>query len=130
MIFTNASFAARWRRVVAGVLLLLQGLALSGCDSGTEWSSGKYAVYWIDLRENLVPGRKLDGGNFIGRVAAPVIAVGDDEKWVVAARRGPKGERLFYYFLKSRDDDFKTGLAGAASFLTDRHDTGAGLLEI
>jgi hypothetical protein len=95
------------RRAVRTVVLLVLG-ALTGCDSKTEWSSGKYSVYWIDARENRKLGRDAGGGT-IWLVAPTVVAVGEDETWIVVKRRGPDGREWFYYFGKSADDDSKSG---------------------
>lgn len=90
-------------------LAALLAVVAAGCDAATDWSSDKYAVYWIDLQEDRMLGRKLDDGNFIGRVESTVFAVGEDDRWVVAARRDATGKEFFYYINKDLDTDFKNG---------------------
>lgn len=90
--------------------LVLSGVTCS-CDSGTEWESGDYEVYWIDISSDLTLGRKIPGGNWIGRVEPQVFAVGSDERWIVAGRY-PAGDRAnpeFFYFAKDTDSQFKNG---------------------
>ena len=86
-------------------------LFASSCDSGTEWESGDYEVYWIDVPSDLTLGRKLPDGNAIGRVGPQVFAVGDDDRWVVAARYrdGDKSTPEYFYFSKSTDGPYKNG---------------------
>lgn len=98
----------RLTTTMLAVTLLMLAVLIS-CDSQAEWSSDEYAVYWIDQPDNRMLGRKLDSGNFIGRVEAILFAVGENEKWVVAARRDARGGEFFYYILKSQDTDFKNG---------------------
>ncbi|RYD63700.1 MAG: hypothetical protein EOP83_11535 [Verrucomicrobiaceae bacterium] len=97
---------SKCRAVVMAALFVVG--ALTGCDSKDEWSSGKYSVYWIDARENRKLGRDVGGGT-IARVAPTVIAVGEDETWIVAKRRGADGREWFYYFRKSADNDSNSG---------------------
>lgn len=81
--------------------LLVVGV-LTGCDSKTEWSSGKYSVHWIDAREHRKLGKDVGGGT-IWLVAPTVIAVGEDPTWIVAKRRGSDGREWFYYIRKSSE---------------------------
>lgn len=84
-------------------------LILVGCDSGTRWQSGDYEVYWIDISEDLTLGLNLGGGSSIGRVMPRVIALGEDKRWIVAARH-PDGDMKrteYYYFAKAEDHPHK-----------------------
>lgn len=90
---------------------LIVALLISSCDSGTEWESGDYEVYWIDVSSDLSLGRKLPDGNLIGRVNSQVFAVGEDERWIVAARypNGDKANPEYFYFSKAMDGPYKNG---------------------
>ncbi|WP_264502146.1 hypothetical protein [Luteolibacter flavescens] len=102
-------FTKAWLRSFRPTIAMLACLLSSSCDPGKKWSSGDYAVYSIGSIEDQQLGREVDSGNYIGRVEATVIAAGADDTWIVAARKGPDGSRLFYYFMKSRDDGFMNG---------------------
>ena len=96
-------------RITRIALLLLTASVLSGCDSGSKWKSGKYEVYWIDIPSDLTLGMDLGDGTAIGRVMPQVIAVGEDSKWIVAARhpQGDKSITEYYYFSKDADHPHK-----------------------
>lgn len=81
----------------------------TGCDSGSKWKSGKYQVYWIDISSDLMLGLNLEDGNSIGRVGPQIFAVGEDDKWIVAARypNGDRSKKEFFYFSKSADHPHK-----------------------
>ncbi|MDH4445649.1 MAG: hypothetical protein QE267_11055 [Akkermansiaceae bacterium] len=89
------------------MLTVLAVFTLSGCDSSTEWRSGKYSVYWIDVSLNL--GIDTGDGASIGRVMHRVCSVGEDDRWIVAARYpgGDKTRKEYYYFSKAADHPFK-----------------------
>jgi hypothetical protein len=97
-------------------------LVAIGCDSGTEWESGEYEVYWIDVSSDLTLGRKLPDGNSIGRVGPQVFAVGADDRWVVATRHpdGDKTKKEYYYFAKSMDGPYKNGEEVALGPFTEK----------
>ena len=93
------------------MLAVVIALLASSCDSGTEWESGDYEVYWIDMSSDLTLGRKLPDGNWIGRVGPQVFAVGADDRWIVAARY-PDGDMAnpeYFYFAKASDGPYKNG---------------------
>jgi hypothetical protein len=97
------------RRLIP-ILVMVPILAFAtGCYSGTKWKSGKYEVYWIDHSSDLTLGLELEDGNSIGRVGPQVFAVGEDDKWIVAARHpsGDKSKKEFYYFSKAADHPHK-----------------------
>lgn len=93
------------------MIALAVTLLLSSCDSGTEWESGDYEVYWIDVSSDLTLGRKLSNGNAIGRVGPQVFAVGTNDRWIVAARypNGDKTNPEYFYFAKAMDNPHKNG---------------------
>ena len=80
-------------------------VTLSSCDSGTEWKSGDYKVYWIDVPTELVLGRDIGDENSIGRVMARVSRVGENSKWIVAARHQTTDSSIIEYFYFSKDSD-------------------------
>ena len=88
----------------------LVAAALFGCDSGDRWESGKYRVYWIDASANLNLGYDLgNGGGIIQRVEFQVISIGEDARWIVAARHpeGDKTKTEYFYFSKPDDGPYK-----------------------
>ena len=97
------------RNLASTFVALIFALVLSSCDSGVEWESGDYEVYWIDLPSELGLGRKLPDGNAIGRVEPQVFAVGEDKYWVVAGRYpdGDKSRPEFFYFAMADDSTYK-----------------------
>ncbi len=94
-------------RSISFIVTILTVLTLSGCDTSTEWRSGKYSVYWIDVDLNL--GIDAGDGVSIGRVMHRVCSVGENDTWIVAARfpGGDKTRKEFYYFSKAADHPFK-----------------------
>lgn len=87
---------------------ILVSVFLLGCDSETKWESGKYQVYWIDISSDLKLGYDVDGG-IIQRVGPQVTAIGENERWIVAARH-PDGDRSrteYFYIPKAEDGPFK-----------------------
>jgi hypothetical protein len=95
------------QRLISYIMTSLAAFSLIGCDTSTEWRSGKYSVYWIDVDLNL--GIDAGDGVSIGRVMHRVCSVGESDKWIVAARH-PGGDRThkeFYYFSKAADHPFK-----------------------
>ncbi len=99
------------KTIVSTAVSFTFALLLSSCDSGTEWESGDYEVYWIDMSSDLTLGRKLPDGNAIGRVDPQVFAVGADERWIIAARypNGDKANPEYFYFAKATDGPYKNG---------------------
>lgn len=89
-------------RVLA--LIFLSASALCGCDSGVEWRDREYEVGWIDTSENRSLYRSLEGGAGIGRVAAEVVAVGSNDKYVIAKRKS-LGNGTFSYYIVDRKKD-------------------------
>ena len=95
------------KHLVSSMMMCLAVLSISGCDTSTEWKSGKYSVYWSDVDLNL--GIDAGDGVSIGRVMHRVCSVGENDKWIVAARHpgGDKTRKEFYYFSKAADHPFK-----------------------
>ncbi len=81
--------------------LLLSGL-LSGCDSDLRWKSGKYQVDWSESRSSLFLSYDVGGGE-VRLVQPHVFAIGEDARWIVAARRpdDDKSKTEFFYFSKT-----------------------------
>ena len=77
---------------------------LCGCDSGVEWRDGEYEVSWLDTADNRSLYRSLDEGGGIGRVGAEVIAVGSDDRYIVAKQRS-QGDGAVSYFIVDRKKD-------------------------
>lgn len=81
---------------------------LAGCDSDHLWESGPYTVYWINSSADVRLGIEV-GGGLIKRVGPRIFAIGEDDRWIVAARH-PEGDRRteeFFYFAKAEDDPYK-----------------------
>lgn len=74
------------RTALFGTLLLT---LLSACDSGVKWKDAPYEVVWIDTNENRTLNYNLGEGDSVGRVEAEVVAVGSDNKYVVAEQLNP-----------------------------------------
>ena len=69
----------KMKSIISAIIVLA---LLAGCDS-SMWESGDYEVYYIDGDINL--GIKIDDeGTWHGRVDHEVVAVGVNEKYVVA----------------------------------------------
>lgn len=82
-------------------------LSLAACDPSPQWTSGDYEIY--EISNGLKLGVDVGGGTQ-GLVMPQVIAVGEDARWIVAARH-PGGDRSvteYYYFLKAVGDS-RTG---------------------
>lgn len=85
--------------------LLLWALLLTACDSGVQWQDKPYQVIWIDTGDNRTLAYDLGEGASIGRVKAEVIAVGSNEKYVVAKQKPNGGGPISYYYIKREKDD-------------------------
>lgn len=82
-------------------------LSASGCDHGVEWSEGQYEVHWTDTYSNRVLARKIDDGASIGRVKAEVIAIGSNNKYLIAKQRHQKNSTITYSIIdKSKDSQY------------------------
>lgn len=85
---------------IFGIILLLVFFLMMWSDS-TLWEDEKYAVYIIDGQARL--GIKVDDEDiYIGRLEPEVVAVGSNDKFVVAQRRFRGG--LLYFFIEKAID--------------------------
>ena len=86
-------------KLLTSVLLIF---TLSAC--GPMWEDGEYEVYYIDGNINL--GIKIDdSGTYHGRVDHKVVAVGADEKYVVAKQLEPGGTVPSYFYIVREKDN-------------------------
>jgi hypothetical protein len=85
-------------------LILVGVSALCGCDSGVEWHDQQYEVSWMDTSENRSLYRSLEGGDAIGRVTPEVVAVGSNEKYVVAKQKSLSNGTFSYYIIDRKKD--------------------------
>lgn len=90
------------------IILLLLSVFLYACDSGVLWSDDPYEVHWVDTSNNVTLARRINGGpDTIGRVEAEVIAVGSNDKFVVAKQKEVGSESISYFYLeKSKDSTY------------------------
>jgi len=90
------------------LFFLIACLLLSACDSNVLWEDNPYEVHWIDTDDNITLSIRLDNNSgTIGRVNAKVIAVGSDEKFVVAKQKDANSGSIYYYYLeKSKDNAY------------------------
>ncbi|WP_078118496.1 hypothetical protein [Thiosocius teredinicola] len=88
-------------------LALIAALALSACDSGTEWSDPPYEVVWIDVESNRSLFFSLGDGGLLGRVDPEIIAVGSNDKYVVAKQQSPGATTTLYYYIAKSNDGAK-----------------------
>lgn len=92
------------------IFFLLLASLLAGCDSGVQWRDEPYEVIWIDTGDNRTLAYDLGKGASIGRVDAEVIAVGSNEKYVVAKRKPIGGGGSSYYYInRGKDDKYLNG---------------------
>jgi hypothetical protein len=75
-----------------------------------EWRDKPYEVIWIDTGDNRTLNHEISENESIGRVEAEVIAVGSNEKYVVAKQRPIDGGSISYYYIeREKDDKFLNG---------------------
>ncbi len=85
-------------------LIVFLLLFLFSCDSGQEWRDEPYQVIWVDTGNNRTLNYEIDDNLSIQRVEAEVIAVGSDQKYVVAKQRLIGNEDIWYFYIE-RDKD-------------------------
>lgn len=79
---------------------------ITACDSGVLWKDSPYEVYWVDTTDNQSLGYSLGDGGIIQRVDK-VIAIGSNEKYIVAKQRSINQQKILYYYLeKAKDKKF------------------------
>ncbi len=81
--------------IVGSCLLLVLGCGLF--DSGVEWRSGRYALIWIDLPEEVGLSYDEGHGSWVELVEPRVFAVGSNEQYVVA-KQHPLGDKSITNF--------------------------------
>jgi len=86
-------------------LLVIITLFLISCDSGVEWRDRPYEVIWIDTADNRTLNHEISENASIGRVEAEVIAVGSNEKYVVAKQKPIGGGSISYFYIDRAKDD-------------------------
>ena len=68
------------------------------------WDDGEYEVYYIN--GDVVLGLKIDNsGTYHGRVDHKVIAVGSNDKYVVAKRLEPDNGTISYFYIAREKDN-------------------------
>lgn len=87
------------------IAILISAAVLCGCDSGVEWRDREYEVSWLDTADNRSLYRSLDEGGGIGRVGAEVIAVGSDDRYIVAKQRSQSDGAVSYFIIDRKKDD-------------------------
>ncbi len=86
-------------------LLIIFSALLFSCDSGVEWRDKPYEVIWIDTGDNRTLNHEISENASIGRVEAEVIAVGSNDKYVVAKQRPIGGDSISYFYIDRKKDD-------------------------
>jgi hypothetical protein len=90
-------------KLIKGSILLLL-LVLSACDSGVQWEDKPYQVIWIDTDYNRKLVYAFEDGDSVGRVQAEVIAVGSNEKYIIAKQRDLKDKTISFFYLERSKD--------------------------
>jgi hypothetical protein len=94
-------------KLIKGSILLLL-LVLSACDSGVKWEDKPYQVIWIDTDNNRTLVYAFDNGGSIGRVQAEIIAVGSNEKYIIAKQQDLNDKTIsFFYLERSKDSMYR-----------------------
>jgi hypothetical protein len=89
----------------------LATIALSGCESAPQWTSGNYEVYSMGGPTELEFGVDVGGGTQ-GLVNPQVAGVGEDALWIVV-KQHPKDDKTktnYFYLPKRSSDEQKKGL--------------------
>ncbi len=77
---------------------------LSACDYGILWQDDPYIVVWIDALDTASVSWELENGNSIGRIPETVIAVGSDERFIVAKQKNLRSDKISYFILDRKKD--------------------------
>ena len=85
--------------------LIIITIFLFSCDSGVEWRDRPYQVVRIDTSDNRTLNHEISESASIGRVATEVIAVGSNEKWVVAKQKSNNGGVISYFYIERAKDN-------------------------
>lgn len=86
-------------------LLIIFTSLLCSCDSGVEWKDSPYEVIWINARDNRTLNHETSENTSIGRVEAEVIAVGSNEKYVIAKQKPIGSGSISYFYIDRAKDD-------------------------
>lgn len=86
-------------------LLIFFTSLLCSCDSGVEWKDSPYEVIWIDTNDNRTLNHEISENTSIGRVDAEVIAVGSNERYVVAKQKPIGGGSISCFYIDRAKDD-------------------------
>lgn len=86
-------------------LLIIFSALLCSCDSGVEWRDRPYEVIWIDTGGNRTLNHEISENASIGRIEAEVIAVGSNDKYVVAKQKPIGGGSVAYFYIDREKDD-------------------------
>jgi hypothetical protein len=89
--------------LIKGSILLLV-LVLSACDYGVQWEDKPYQVIWIDADYNRTLVYAFEDGESVGRVQAEVIAVGSNEKYIIAKQRDLNDKTISIFYLERSKD--------------------------
>lgn len=85
-------------------LIIICFVLLCSCDSGVEWRDKPYQVIWIDTGDNRTLSHEITENASIGRVDAEVVAVGSDDKYVVAKQKPIGGGAISYFYIDREKD--------------------------
>ena len=75
------------------------------CDSGVKWRDRPYEVIWVDTGNNRTLNYEISENASIGRVETVVIAVGSNDKYVVAKQKPIGGGSISYFYIERAKDD-------------------------
>ena len=118
-------------------LVILLSFILAACDYGIEWVDGEYAVHWVHAPHNTLLARKtsdtgsIDRFNSKNRVDARVLAIGSNDKYIVAKQRNHGSDSISYFVIdKSKDsknlnqDEITHGPLSESKFLELKNELG------
>lgn len=98
--FKRGALGTKMKKVL--LLIIFFG---SGCDSGVMWEHHPYEVDWID--GSVTSGKRLENqpnSVTIGRVPANVIAVGINNRYLVAKQKNSGDDRVSYFYIDREKD--------------------------
>ncbi len=88
--------------------ILFLALLVSACDHGVKWEDDPYQVIWIDSKNNRTLIYDLGDGSAIERVGAEIIAVGSNDKYIVAKQQETVKKKVSYFYIeRSKDNKYK-----------------------
>jgi hypothetical protein len=107
----HATHFTRLPHAAARMLWLTCALLLAGCDSGTPWRSGPYALLWIDLPEEVRLSYYMGNGAWAQLIEPRVFAVGANDRYIVAKQHPGGNKSITNYFII----DIRAGAPSARS---------------